>query len=108
MIEPRVFAKIRFVSLDEKMIILPGDLVKIRHVSSYTDHNSIRMMPDIESSKLPRPLKDRYQHTAAAGSFTYLPCDDMKVADSITCKDFEINCADGNDRVVFSIQGAGD
>ena len=32
----------------------------------------------------------------------------MKVADSLICYDFEANCADGNDRILFAIQGAGD
>jgi hypothetical protein len=32
----------------------------------------------------------------------------MKVADSLVCENFEANCADGNDRILFAIQGAGD
>lgn len=32
----------------------------------------------------------------------------MKVADSITCTNFAVHCANPGDRVFFGLQGAGD
>lgn len=110
LIEPRVFSKIRFISINQKLIVLPGDQIKVRLVSKYSDNEALRLQPNIESSALPKPLSDRY-HISYGNSnqfYTRLPCDDMKVADSLVCTNFEANCADGNDRILFAIQGAGD
>jgi len=62
-------------------------------------------MPEIHSPSMPEPLKSRYQ--ADDGSIR-LPCDDMKVADSISCEKLFIYCADPMDKISFSIIGSGD
>ena len=73
------------------------------------------MQPWLEHNELPFPFRDRYWIGTSSeisnptnNHHTRLPCDDMKVADSITCVDFETNCADANDKILFAVQGAGD
>lgn len=44
----------------------------------------MRLQPEIHSRDMPSPLRERYQTSNNAGGFeTRLPCDDMKVADTI-------------------------
>ena len=43
LLEPRVYAKIAFKSLKKKMIILPGDQIKARFVTDYTDQEALRI-----------------------------------------------------------------
>ena len=86
------------------MIILPGDQIKARFVTDYTDQEALRIQPEIHDPAMPEPFKSRYQKTDGI----YLPCDDMKVADSIVCKDFTAHCAEPEDRIIFTLQGAGD
>jgi len=88
------------------MIILPGDQIKARFVTDYTDQEAIRLSPEIYSPNMPSPLKERYQN--AGGTVARLPCDDRKVADTIACNNYVVHCIDPNDRILFSIQGAGD
>lgn len=64
-----------------KMIILPGDQIKVRFVTDYTDQEALRIQPEIHSPDMPSPLKERYQ----VDGVVRLPCDDQKVADSIIC-----------------------
>ena len=85
------------------MIILPGDQLKARFVTDYTDQEAYRLQPDIH--KLPSPLRERYH---IGGNVVRLPCDDMKVADSIVCDNYEVHCANPGDRIFFGLQGAGD
>ena len=105
LIEPRIYAKINFISLEKKLIILPGDQVKIRFVTAHTKQEALRLQPDIHSSSFPAPLRERYH---IGNNVVRLPCDDMKVADSINCSRFEVTCAEKDDIVIFQIQGAGD
>jgi len=58
---------------------------------------------------MPSPLKERYQVEDAAGNISIrMPCDDMKVADTLVCENFDVYCTDPNDMVVFSVNGGGD
>jgi hypothetical protein len=58
---------------------------------------------------MPSPLKERYQVTDAGGkTVTRLPCNDMKVADTVKCTDFVAHCTGPDDRITLAIQGAGD
>ena len=51
-------------------------------------------------------MKDRYQALDASG--TRLPCNDMKVADTVVCKDYVAHCTGPDDKITLAIQGAGD
>ena len=39
---------------------------------------------------------------------TRLPCDDMKVADTLKCENLMVFCTNPNDKIVFALQGSGD
>jgi len=78
----------------------------VRFVTSYTDQEAQRLAPEIHSDKFPSPLKERYR-VGATGEVR-LPCDDMKVADTVVCTDYVAHCTGPNDRVMFSVQGSGD
>lgn len=60
LIEPTLAVKIRFTGLDRKLVVLPGDQIKIRMVTSLTDQMGIRLKPDVASPDMPEPLKSRY------------------------------------------------
>jgi len=53
---------------------------------------------------MPSPIKERYQIEGV----DRLPCDDRKVADTLSCTDYEVYCMDPNQQFTLSIQGAGD
>ena len=95
-----MYATIRFLNLNKKMIILPGDQLKARFVTDYTDQEAYRLQPDIHASNFPAVLKERYH---IGDNVVRLPCDDMKVADSIVCKDYEVHCASPGDRIFFGL-----
>ena len=58
---------------------------------------------------MPEPLKARYQIDNGSGEvYTRIPCDDMKVADTLKCESLEAYCTGPNDKIMFSIQGGGD
>jgi len=42
------------------MIVLPGDQLKARFVTDYTDQEAVRVQPEIHSPDMPSPLKERY------------------------------------------------
>lgn len=90
--------------MNSNMLILPGDRVGIRFGSSESPYEAIRMQPDIHSDDLPEPFRTRYQ----TDSGTRLPCNDVMIADSLTCQDTIIYCTSADDEFKFSIQGAGD
>ena len=48
-------------------------------------------MPAIDDPANPAPIVDRYQ---LANGSTRLPCDDMKVADTMVCNDYVVYCTD--------------
>lgn len=108
MLEPRVYAKINFNKLENKMVILPGDQVSIRFASDYTPHEGLRMQPDIHNPNLPSPMKERYQIQENGQTVTRLPCNDMKVADSVVCTGFTTHCTGPDDKITLAVQGAGD
>lgn len=54
---------------------------------------------------MPSPIRERYQ---LSNGITRLPCDDRKVADTLSCTDYVVHCTDPNHRILFSVQGAGD
>jgi len=60
----------------------------------------MRFMPEIYDADMPSPMKERY--TLSNGE-TRLPCDDRKVADTITCEDYVVYCTDPNDRIYLSV-----
>ena len=62
MIEPKLYAKISFDQIAERLIILPEDKVKIKFVTNNYSNQAIMIQPDIYSPHIPTPLKDRY-HT---------------------------------------------
>ena len=100
MIEPRLYAKINFNEIRQKLIILPEDQLKIRFVTSYSNKEALGIQPEIHSPDMPSPLKERYQipdPTSEDGFYTRLPCDDMKVADTIVCNDFFVYCTGPDD-----------
>lgn len=90
-IKPKLFTKITFKDVTG-LVILPGDQLKTSFQSSYTEQDSVRMMPEIYSTSMPSPIKERYQ----IDGVTRLPCDDRKVADTISCKNFFVYCTDPN------------
>ena len=113
LIEPRIYAKINFNGIAKKMIVLPGDQTRIKFVTSFSDQESVRIMPEIHSPALKEPFKSRYQvepYTINNKRYwkTRLPCDSMKVADTLVCNDFVAHCSDPNDKISFSIVGSGD
>jgi len=77
------------------MLIVPGDQVGIKFGSEVTPFEGIRLQPDIHSSALPSPMKERYQ----TPSGVRLPCNDMKISDSMVCQDTYIYCTDPNDDI---------
>lgn len=88
-IMPKLFTKITLNSVDG-MVVLPGDQIKTSFTSDYTEQDSVRIMPEIYSPQMPSPIKERYQIEGV----TRLPCDDRKVADTITCEGFYVYCTD--------------
>ena len=104
MLEPRVFAKVQFNTLNKKLVILPGDQISIRFSSDYTPHEGLRIMPNIEDPALPQPMKDRYQVQDGSGNVvTRLPCNDMKVADTVNCSEFTTHCTGPDDMITLAI-----
>jgi len=80
--------------------VLPYDQIKVRFITSNTDQDGLRLQPDIFSKEMPSPLKERYQvplNDGTGGFEVRMPCDDMKVADSIQCENFDVYCSDPND-----------
>jgi len=67
-------------------------------------------MPDIHSPKMESPLKERYQIPTGTGNNfdVRLPCDEMKLADTLKCDNMIAYCTSPNDKIVFALQGAGD
>lgn len=104
MIEPKMFAKIEFKDMIKKMLILPGDRVGIRFGTDEQPYEAIRMQPDIEDPALPEPFRSRYR----SSSGVRLPCNDVMIADSVTCKDTYIYCTDPEDSMKMKINGAGE
>jgi len=55
---------------------------------------------------MPSPLKERYQipDTLNPGNIEVrIPCDNMKVADTIVCSNFIVYCSKPDDLVVFAV-----
>ena len=59
MLENRIYAQIRF-KMFNRLVVLPGDQVKVRFTTEYSEQDAIRVMPEIYSSSMPEPLKSRY------------------------------------------------
>jgi len=53
---------------------------------------------------MPSPIRERYQ----IDGVDRLPCDDRKVADTLSCVDFEVYCMSPFQRFNLTVQGAGD
>jgi hypothetical protein len=102
MLENRVYTKVTFKAFN-KLVVLPGDQVKARFTTEYSEQDAVRVMPDIYSPTVPSPIKERYQFNG----LTSLPCDDRKVADALQCQNFSVYCVDPNQRINLTVQGTG-
>jgi len=104
MIEPKVYAKIKFNKLRNKLAVLPGDQIKVKFTTSYSDQNALILYPEIYSEDMPSPLKEKFQALDENGDILEtLPCDDTKVADTIVCEDYDVYCSDPDDLVIMAI-----
>jgi len=104
MLEPRIFAKVSFNMISKKMVILPGDQISLRFASDYTSNEGLRLTPNIADPLLPSPMKERYQVVGAGGqTVTRLPCNDMKVADTVKCENFVAHCTGPDDKITLAI-----
>jgi hypothetical protein len=97
------YAKIRFNSMNSRMLILPGDRIGIRFGSTDFPYEAIRMMPDIHSASLPEPFRTRYQTSGVR-----LPCNDVMIADSMECTDTDVYCTSADQMMKMHIVGAGE
>jgi len=86
------------------MLILPGDRVGIRFGTESQPFEAIRMQADIHSDKLPEPFKTRYQ----TASGVRLPCNDVMIADGLTCEDTVVYCSSADQDMKMHIVGAGE
>jgi hypothetical protein len=59
-ISAKLFTKITFKNVNN-LVVLPGDQIKTTFMSGYTTQDSVRVMPEIYSTRMPAPIKDRYQ-----------------------------------------------
>jgi hypothetical protein len=105
MLEARPYLKIEYLGMDSKMLILPGDRVGINFGSKASPYEAFRMQPDIHSATLPEPFRTRY--TGRDGQ-RRLPCDDVMIADSMTCRDTVIYCSSAEEEFQFSVSGSGE
>lgn len=86
MLDPKIYAKITFNKIHTNLVVLPGDQVSLKFTSEDTYNHGLRITPDVESPGLPEPFRSRYQKVGANGQRTVeLPCNDMKIADTISC-----------------------
>jgi len=108
MLDPRIYAKITFNRINTNLVVLPGDQVSLKFTSEDTYNHGLRITPDVESSQLPEPFKSRYQVPGPQGTTVNLPCNDMKIADTIQCTNYEVYCTGPNDRITLSVQGKGE
>ena len=108
MLKMRPYAKISFNAMKRKMLILPGDRVGIRFGSTDSPYEGIRVQPDIHSSNLPEPFRTRYQDPLSDVDGVRLPCNDVMIADSMTCSNTIFYCSRACDTVKFAVQGSGE
>lgn len=59
MLENRIYTKINFRSYN-KLVVLPGDQVKTRFTTEYSEQDATRVMPEIYDPNMPEPIKSRY------------------------------------------------
>ena len=57
---------------------------------------------------MPEPMKSRYKIVEGGKTYHRIPCDDVKVADTLVCTDLTAYCTKPDDKVMFSIQGSGE
>lgn len=65
MINAKMYAKIMFKSMSQKLLILPSDRIGIRLGTEDQPFEAIRMQPNIHSVNLPEPFATRYQTSNA-------------------------------------------
>ena len=80
MLVPKPYARIKFNSMNGRMLILPGDRLGIRFGSTDTPYEAVRMQPNIHDPNLPEPFKSRYVDNSGS---VRLPCNDVMIADSM-------------------------
>jgi len=104
MIEPRLYAKINFDFIKEKLIILPEDKLKISFMTNNYSNQAVMIQPDIYSPSLPSPLRERYHVSNPVNPDEYdvqIPCDNMKVADTLVCDDYFVYCTSPDDMITL-------
>jgi len=74
-------------------------------MSSYTEQDSVRIMPEIYSTEMPEPIASRYKFGKDG---IRLPCDDRKVADSVICQGYHVYCTSLDQMIDFTLQGSGE
>ena len=102
MLEPKIYAKIKFKNIRSRIVVLPGDQIRTRFSSSYTDQDEARFSPQTPSNDLPDNIRQRFTDDNLERN----ECENLQIADSIQCSDYVVHCTDPNDRILFTIQGA--
>lgn len=109
LLEPRPYVKIEYTGMRDRMLILPGDRVSVNFGSDFPEkcdnllcreksYEAFRMVPDIYSNALPEHMKKRYR---TKNGEVRLPCNDVMIADSMSCSDVVIYCTKATDLVQF-------
>jgi hypothetical protein len=113
MLQLKPHVKIEYLGMKQKLLILPGDRVGINFGTSSTPSEQFRMQADINSPSLPEPFRSRYRGRDINNLPTgmeqgRLPCNDVMIADSMTCQNLAIFCSSADDDFNFQVQGAGE
>lgn len=78
--------------------------MSVRFASDYTPDEGLRIQPNIDDPAFPSPMKERYQVKDPSGAVnTRLPCNDMKVADTVKCENFVAYCTGPDDRITLTV-----
>lgn len=107
MLEPKIFAKITLKSVNKNLVVLPGDQVALKFTSAQSYNHGLRIAPDIQAGATSQPLPEHFRRRYIDGSKVVLPCNDQKVADTVTCNDYVVFCFSPQDRITLSVQGKG-
>ena len=113
MLELKPHVRLNFNSMSTgRMLILPGDRISVRFDSDQDQYFAHTVQADINSPGLPEPFRTRYQspHRASVlgDSGARLPCNDVMIADAMTCSNVGVWCKDENEDFTFTVHGAGE
>jgi hypothetical protein len=67
----------------------------------------MRITPEITADRTNPPLPDHFRRRYIDGQKVVLPCNDQKIADTVTCDDYIVYCWSPNDRITLSVMGKG-